>query len=144
MPKTSSTCETCGKAFEYYACSQKGRFCSGKCNRTNWKGGIQNRKWSVDKDGYLYMTDVNHPMSSPSGILRKHWYVMYEKSVDKEAMIRLRKSGATIHHKDGVRNSNGKDNLEVRLKGNHPKGVSEEDMIDLLRSRGYVVEAWTK
>lgn len=137
--RLSTTCENCGEVFEYRPSEGQRRYCSQACNRTNWKGGIESRTWRADKDGYLQMGDTNHPIASPSGLLRQHWYVIYEAALDKDALVELKKRGATVHHTNGVRDDNGEANLTIRLPGLHPRGTSEDDAVLLLQVLGYTV-----
>lgn len=66
--------------------------------------------------------------------------MLYNAASDKDAVVQLREIGATLHHKNGKRDDNRLENLEVRLPGRHPVGVAEEDAILVLRAKGYTVE----
>lgn len=136
-------CETCGKRFQYVKSQRTGRFCSHRCwqdIKSRPRLSIEERKWSKDPSGYLALHKVDHPMSSgKSRHLRQHWYVLYESSPNKSALVQLKDAGATIHHRNGKRDDNRIENLELRLRGQHPKGTGQEDAILLLKALGYTV-----
>lgn len=94
--------------------------------------------WYVTPDGYCYANSPAHPMASPSGKLSRAWHE-YHLACPGEAKA-LRKMGASMHHKNGDRQDDTFSNLEPRLPGQHPTGVSVQDMIDTLQTLGYRVE----
>ena len=100
---------------------------------------ISQRLWSPRKGGYQGMLKAEHPMSSKGKTLMRHWYVMYEATTNKPALIKLRQMRASIHHRNGNRSDNRLSNLDLRLPGNHPQGVGAKDAILLLKALGYQV-----
>jgi hypothetical protein len=69
-----------------------------------------------------------------------HWLVVYEHHPSGASfVVKLRQSGFTIHHKNGKRDDNRFDNLELRAPSRHPAGWSLEQMatiVDEARSVG--------
>jgi hypothetical protein len=71
-------------------------------NNPKWRGGRQ-----VDKDGYVLILRTDHPHRSRHGYVREHRLVM-------EAHLgRLLEPTEIVHHKDGNRQNNALENLEV-------------------------------
>ena len=96
------------------------------------------REWGhrlIDHSGYVVLTDkYNHPLSEKRGRLVEHRSVWWDAHPeDRQAML----DGATIHHKNGKRADNRLENLDIRYKGNHPKGITTHDMADTLRAKGW-------
>jgi len=87
-------------------------------NKYTWKGG----KFKTT-DGYCRVVLKGHPRADVRGYVFEHLLVMENylgRPVDKNE---------TVHHKNGVRNDNRIENLELRI-GNHGYGSSVEDLIN--------------
>lgn len=130
--RIEETCRQCGKQFITWECRKKkgwGKFCSNKCgaqynavntplnirkekashlhkngsNHPSWRGG---RK--VDKNGYIYVwVGYDYPNATADGYLFEHRYVL-EKQLKRHL-----KPNEVIHHKDGNKQNNRIDNLEL-------------------------------
>ncbi|MBA7643217.1 hypothetical protein ES703_50936 [subsurface metagenome] len=93
------------------------------------------------EQGYVTLRMPDHPNARGNGRVFEHVYVM-----SKHLGRPLRK-GEIVHHKNGIRNDDRIENLELRTH-DHPKGQSVEDMIKFciryLRkySPGVLVEAY--
>jgi len=90
---------------------------SGK-NHPCWKGGKM-----LQGDGYVLIKNKDHPRANNSGYVFEHLLVMEQK------IGRPVKKTETVHHKNGIKNDNRIENLELRTKI-HPEGQSVEDMIN--------------
>ncbi len=133
-------CHCCGA--DYFSKKWKSKFCSKECVRKNlnhkklleyrMKYGIDislpkkfkatNGCGHKDPDGYIYITKMRHPNASKSGRIYEHTFVM------SEYLGRPLKKGENVHHKNGIRNDNRIENLELWSK-NQPPGQRVEDKI---------------
>lgn len=91
MPKLKSICKTCSKEFWYYTTKSKGIFCSKKCQYSFDYPGCY---W-VGKNGYLYYQKGRK--------IKKLVHRMIVGAKNKEI----------VHHKDGNKLNNIKENLEI-------------------------------
>ncbi len=87
-------------------------------NNSHWKGGKH-----IDWGGYVKILDRFHPNASKGGYVAEHTCVM------AEFLGRPLKKGESVHHKNGIRNDNRIENLELCSKF-HPSGQKVNDMID--------------
>lgn len=112
-------CERCGKVFRPKQRQNAGRFCSRSClyeemrgeKAANWKGGRM-----VKSDGYVLTYAPDHPTSR-----RQKGYVLEHRLVMEQHLGRLLESHETVHHKNGDRQDNRIENLEL-WSGRHGKG----------------------
>ena len=85
-------------------------------NNPSWKGGVSY------KDGYKLIKDPTHPNAEATGYVREHFVVMTEK------LGRALLPYETIHHKNGIKDDNRIENLEL-WSSSHPSGQRIEDKI---------------
>lgn len=100
----------------------KNSFCPN-CPRTGqnhnaWRGGRQ-----VAPGGYIYEWSPSHPRAIKSGYVLEHVLVL------EEYLGRYLLPHETVHHKNGVRNDNRLDNLELWSKS-HPAGQRVQDKVE--------------
>ena len=69
---------------------------------TSWKGGRQ-----VDKNGYIWLRIPEHPNANSSGMVAEHRKVMAEH------LGRPLQAGENVHHKNGIKDDNRLENLEL-------------------------------
>ena len=69
---------------------------------SSWKGGRQR-----DKDGYIWLRLPDHPNANSSGMVAEHRAVMAEKL--GHPLV----AGWNVHHKNGIRDDNRPENLEI-------------------------------
>lgn len=124
-----STCEACGEGFVAYPSSQ-GRFCSRQCaapiiHKNNrypvagkgpashrWKGGQR-----LTREGYVELWMPDHP--SLQGTKRK--YIRRNRWVMEQTLGRPLLPYETVHHKNGDRQDDRPENLELWTVA-HPYG----------------------
>lgn len=87
-------------------------------NHPSWKGGRFETKY-----GYVLLLKKDHPNSRKNGRIFEHVFVMSEK------LGRPLKDGETVHHKNGIKNDNRIENLEL-WSSNHSNGQRVEDVVD--------------
>lgn len=108
-------CLDCGNTI-----SRKAKRCSGCRQRgklhSKWKNGIKKAC------GYNLIMKKNHPNAHADGRIAEHIYVM-TKMVGRPLI-----KGETVHHKNGIRNDNRPENLEL-WASNHPPGQRIEDLV---------------
>lgn len=83
---------------------------------TNWKGG--RRK----EDGYVFIYCPDHPNSKSNGYVREHTLVM------SQYLGRALEKGENVHHKNGVKDDNRLENLEL-WSTSQPCGQRVEDKV---------------
>lgn len=106
--------------------------CSRTCARkldaqrhgpSNWKGGV-NRHVS----GYLKQLAKGHPAADKNG------YVMQHRLIMEKELGRYLKPHERVHHKNGIRDDNRPENLELWIvKGRSTKDPSGQRASDLAR-----------
>lgn len=74
---------------------------------TNWKGGRR------EQNGYILLKKNGHPNSDNAGYIAEHRFVM------SEYMGRKLEDYELVHHKNGIRNDNRLENLELLTYANH-------------------------
>jgi len=117
--KTGETiiCKTCGKnSYRTLSEIKRGRtnYCSFECRKKggynpyrkgqespNWKGGTSKVK------GYIYVKCLEHPNKNSGGYVAQHRLVM-EKHIGRYLFKK-----ESVHHKNGVKDDNRIENLEL-------------------------------
>lgn len=116
-------CRTCGKPIYRYPSEIKEGsyyYCSFECKKNgdfgkeqrgeknwNWKGGIQKIR------GYIYIKSPGHPNKNKGEYVAQHRLVM-EKYIGRY----LEKS-ESVHHKNGIKDDNRIENLELVSSSPH-------------------------
>jgi len=98
----------------------------------NWKGGK-----IKDKSGYIQVWMPDHPNCKSAGYIHEHRLVM------SELLKRPLLDSENVHHKNGIRDDNRIENLEL-WTSIQPSGQREDDLIkyyiDFLNKRGYEIK----
>lgn len=81
------------------------------------------QKPAKDKDGYVLLYMPQHPNCSVTGQYAQHRLVM------EEMIGRILVQGENVHHKNGIRNDNRPENLEL-WSSRQPKGQRVEDKVE--------------
>jgi hypothetical protein len=91
-----------------------------------WKSTPQTRRKVAkrrDNDGYIRLYRPEHPNARKDGFIAEHTVVMAEK-VGRPLLPR-----ENVHHKNGVRDDNRPENLELWVKS-QPSGQRVTDLIE--------------
>ena len=74
----------------------------------SWKGGRKKTK-----KGYVMLLKKGHPMADVSGYVMEHRYIM------SEHLGRLLLDDEVVHHKNGIKDDNRLENLELMTHREH-------------------------
>ena len=106
------TCARCGTEF-YHATGRPRTFCSRDCWLGQEKGTWHNPRFAGEKhiqgNGYVYVYAPDHP--SVQG--KQYKRVAEHRLVMENVLGRALQPGENIHHKDGHRQNNSPENLEL-------------------------------
>jgi len=96
----------------------------------NWKGGR-----IYHKAGYVMLRIPGHPRSSGGGYVFEHIVVM------EEMLGRFLSRDESVHHRNGLKDDNRRENLELWIRP-QPSGIRVEDALAwaweiLLRYQGW-------
>ena len=133
----SAPCLTCGTIVERRKTDTRQYvYCSRNCYRTNpfaaspGRPGDPNRQqyetpWGLrpgytSKDGYVVVSAKEHPAANKNGKIAEHKLVMEKK------LGRYLEPNENVHHKNGIRNDNSIDNLEL-WNVSQPRGQRVDD-----------------
>lgn len=110
-------CQICNKEFlviPHIVKIGKGKFCSRKCADINHKttfAGRGNPAWRggrmKSERGYILIKVFNHPNADVRGYIPEHRLVM------EQHLGRYLQEEEVIHHKNGIKNDNKIENLEL-------------------------------
>ncbi|MEM3041212.1 MAG: HNH endonuclease signature motif containing protein [Nitrososphaerota archaeon] len=82
-----------------------------------WRVGPKNPSWNgghyKGKDGYVRILVPDWPSATKDGYVLEHRYVM------EKALGRILKENEQIHHKNGIKDDNRLENLEILIKKTH-------------------------
>ena len=78
--------------------------------------------YKIDKQGYVSLHLPGHPLANANGAVYEHRLVM------SEHLGRMLLPNESVHHKNGIRNDNRIENLELWSKG-QPAGQRVEDKV---------------
>ena len=138
------SCLHCGKEFWTHECRTKrtdrgdaGKFCSKRCGYDHREPTVGLRR--VDAQGYVHIQVPEHP--TVIARIAKHpgssnRYVREHRLVMEKVLGRYLEPNENVHHKNGLRNDNRPENLELWVK-TQPAGVRVKD----LKSRVSELEA---
>ena len=90
----------------------------------NWKGDAARH---VNQQGYIYRRRIGHPRG-----IRNGWYVLEHILVMEDMLGRYLLPGEQVHHRNGRRDDNRPENLELWVRG-QPNGARVEDAIGWAR-----------
>jgi hypothetical protein len=94
-----------------------------------WLGG----EYKAKDTGYVRIRNPNRSDADKREYVQKHVFIM------SEFLGRLLVKGESVHHKNGIRDDNRLENLELWVHG-HPYGQRAEDRaVELLKKLGYIV-----
>lgn len=143
------TCLNCGERKRVQK-SGNIKFCSKKCfnlaiRNTAWpdESGVE---WKINGKGYLKTQWRKHPLANRNNGVLQHRHIVWEASGFDPRVLALLKNGAVVHHKNGKRDDNRIENLEILVSSKHYKGISTNDMEETLMALGYTVQKplWLK
>ena len=119
-------CRFAASAYDSCVCGLPKQKRSATCSRCFVQTGSANANWKGGKTyhrkGYVLVKTRDHPKATKNGYAFEHVLVM-------EAMLgRFLVPGETVHHRNGVKDDNRPENLELWIKP-QPSGIRASDAI---------------
>lgn len=109
------SCDRCGIEYAVSKALKNSKYCSRRCGVLRSNGRYSNNQ------GYVQRSVPNHPRANANGCVAEHRLVM-EKHIG-----RYLEQHENVHHKNGVRDDNRIENLELWQKS-QPSGVRVADI----------------
>lgn len=110
-------CKTCGAAFYAPKWAADATYCSRTCKGAAMRGVKWGKRTPGQRyqraDGYIAVYAPDHPKASISGSVMEHRLIM------ERVLGRVLERDEHVHHRNGVRNDNRVENLEVIAAGAH-------------------------
>lgn len=133
-------CKKCCKQqkYDFCNCGNLKKKKSKNCNLCNQKLRTEKAKLNKRKstDGYIFVFNIFHPNADKQGYIFEHRLVMEEK------LGRYLTKEENVHHKNGIRDDNRIENLELWTRP-QPSGIRVEDEIqrckEFLEKCGYFI-----
>lgn len=112
--KPKAKCEQCDNLFE--VSDKRTRFCGVVCsNRFTAARRIATKGWTKTSKGYVLELSPGHPNC------KRHGYVMQHRLVMERHLGRFLRADEVVHHKNGVKDDNRLENLELMTKSTHDR-----------------------
>lgn len=112
-PDVTLTCEWCKVKFDVRPNARGRRFCGNSCSAkakaSRWPGRTKGHK------GYVLVWQPDHPNAQPGGYVLEHRFVMAEH------IGRPIRNDEVVHHKNGVKDDNRLENLELMDFAEHSR-----------------------
>jgi hypothetical protein len=128
-PSVDKECPECGKAFTVIASNSTARWCSRACYKTAWVREIRaaTPEKVINRQGYIIVRAIDDPLADAmkkgsSDRVLEHRLVMARH------LGRPLSSSESVHHKNGNREDNRIDNLELWVS-NQPAGQRVDDVL---------------
>ena len=124
--KISDVClfDECGKKHLAKGfCSKHYRAYKAWLDKDRSVGNRSKTKPATDKEGYVLLYMPEHPNCAVSGGYPEHRYVM------EQVIGRILEKHENVHHKNGIKNDNRPENLEL-WSSRQPKGQRVEDKVE--------------
>ena len=119
-------CQRCGKDFTVKQCVVKkgrGQYCSRLCQTHGIaKREGANHRWNGGRTvsgGYVYLRNLYHPHATKRGYVAEH------RLITEDYLGRYLQPWEIVHHKNGIKDDNRIENLELLPNGKHNTRVQE-------------------
>lgn len=117
-----TVCLNCGKPLTKIQQVNRGAYCCKSCSAFHSQQNRLKQERVKHKEGYILIHKPGHP----NGIGLRKEYVLEHRWVMEQSLGRLLEKYENVHHKNGVRDDNRLENLEL-WKIKQPPGVRSVD-----------------